>query len=182
MAILIDKNTKVLVQGITGKEGSKAAEQMIAYGTKVVAGVTPGKGGQEVLGVPVFNSVKEAIEKVGNVDGTVLYVPPLFVKDAAIEAIEAGVKFILIVTEKVPTKDESYIYALAKKNGVTLIGPSSVGLISPSRKIKIGSIGGATPDRAFTDGEVAIISKSGGMTSEIGIHLKNNGLGVSWAV
>ncbi|MBI2011248.1 CoA-binding protein [Candidatus Daviesbacteria bacterium] len=180
--LLLPEGAKIIGQGITGSEGSTALPTMLDYGTKVMAGVTPRKGGQEILGLPVFNSVGEAKEVVGEIDGTVLYVPPLFVKGAAVEAIEAGVKFILIVTEKVPTKDESYIYALAKKNGISLVGPSSVGMICPSRKIKIGSIGGATPERAFIDGEVAIISKSGGMTSEIGIHLKNHGLGISWAV
>lgn len=180
--LLLPEGAKIIGQGITGSEGSTALPHMLCYGTKVIAGVTPGKGGQEILGLPVFDSVKEAIEKVGDVDGTVLYVPPLFVKGAALEAIEAGIKFVLIVTEKVPTKDEAIIYSLAKKRGVNLLGPSSVGLICPNRKIKIGSIGGATPNRAFTTGEIAIISKSGGMTSEIGIHLKNNNLGVSWAV
>ncbi len=179
---LLTKDTKLIGQGITGSEGGTALPTMLAYGTQIVSGVTPGKGGQEKEGLPIFNSVKEALDSVGSVEGSVLYVPPLFVKGAAFEAIGAGLKFLLIVTEKVPTKDEAEIYALAQEKGVSVIGPSSVGLISPKRKIKIGSIGGATPDRVFVEGNIAIISKSGGMTSEIGLHLKSNGLGVSWAV
>lgn len=182
MSLLLPENAKIIGQGITGSEGSTALPWMQQYGTNIVAGVTPGKGGQEVNGVPIFNSVKEAIEKVGSVDGAVQFVPPLFTKAAVQEAIEAGIKFILIGAEKVPTKDAAEIFALAKQKGVNVIGPSSVGLICPSRKIKIGSIGGASPDRVFPAGNVAVISKSGGMTSEMGLLLKNNNLGVSWAV
>src|SRR3989338_579146 len=173
---------KLIGQGITGSEGSTATPWMTEYGTNIVAGVTPGKGGQNLSGIPIFNTLKEALIQTGKVDGTFQYVPPLFVKDEALEAIEAGVKFILSGAEKVPTKDSAIIVSYAKEKNVTLIGPSSVGIISPSRKIKIGSIGGGNPDRVFTHGNIAIISKSGGMTSEIGLHLKNNGLGVSWAV
>lgn len=180
--LLLPENAKILGQGITGSEGSAALPWMQKYGTNIVAGVTPGKGGQEVGGVLIFNSVKEAIEVVGKVDGSVQFVPPLLVKKATEEAIAAGIKFILIGAEKVPTSDAAYIYALAKKEGVSVVGPSSVGLICPQRRIKIGSIGGATPQRVFPEGSVAVISKSGGMTSEIGLHLKNYGLGVSWAV
>ncbi len=180
--LLLPENARLIGQGITGSEGSTALPWMQKYGTQIVAGVTPGKGGQELLGVPIFNSVKEAIEKVGLVDGSVQFVPPLYTLGAVKEAIEAGIKFILIGAEKVPTKDAAIMYDLAQKNNVNIIGPSSVGLICPARKIKIGSIGGATPERVFPSGFVAIISKSGGMTSEIGLHLKNHSLGVSWAV
>ncbi len=180
--LLLPKQARLIGQGITGSEGSTALPWMQSYGTNIVAGVTPGKGGQEVFGVPVFNTVKEAIAKVGEVHGSVQFVPPLFTLGAAKEAIEAGLKFILIGAEKVPTKDASIIFSLAKKNGVSVLGPSSVGLISPQRKLKIGSIGGGTPERVFASGNISVISKSGGMTSEIGLLLKNNGLGVSWAV
>lgn len=180
--LLLPENPKLIGQGITGSEGSKALETMLAYGTKVIGGVTPGKGGQEVLGVPIFNSIKELSEKFGTPDGTVIYVPPLFVKAAAIEALESGLKFILIFTEKVPAKDSAYIYALAKEKEASIVGPSSVGLINPNKKLKIGSIGGAAPDRVFQPGNICIVSKSGGMTSEMGLHLKNNGLGVSYAL
>lgn len=180
--LLLPKGAKIIGQGITGTQGSLALPWMLKYGTKVVAGVTPGKGGQKLLGVSIFNSVKEAQASIGQVDGSVIYVPPLFVKGAATEAIEAGIKFVLIFTEKVPTFDSSFIYALAKKKGASVIGPSSVGIINPHLKLKIGSIGGAEEERVFVRGNIAIISKSGGMTSEVGLHLKNHGLGVSWAV
>lgn len=179
--LLIPKNARLIGQGITGTEGARSLPLMTNYGTNIVAGVTPGKGGQEIFGVPVFNTVNEAIDKVGKVDGSVQFVPPLFTKSAVFEAIDAGIKFILIGAEKVPVKDAAMIYAYAKKYNVSVLGPSSVGLICPERKIKIGEIGGATPERVFVDGEIAILSKSGGMTSEIGLILKNNGLGISWA-
>lgn len=180
--LILPENPKIIGQGITGSEGSRGLQTMLNYGTKVLGGVTPGKGGQEISGIPVFNSIKELKEKFGEIDATVIYVPPVFVKAAAVEAIEAGIKFILIFTEKVPTSDSAYIYALSQKKGASIIGPSSVGLINPSKKLKIGSIGGATPDRVFLPGNICVISKSGGMSSEIGLHLKNNGLGVSYAL
>lgn len=176
------EGAKLIGQGITGSEGSTATPWMKSYGTNVVAGVTPGKGGQTLGEIPIFNTLKEALSYTGEVTGTFQYVPPLFVKNATLEAIEAGIKFILIGAEKVPTKDAAIMVAESRKQGVTLVGPSSVGLISPHYKIKIGSIGGGNPNRVFTPGNIAVISKSGGMTSEIGLHLKNNGLGVSWAV
>lgn len=156
--------------------------RMTSYGTQIVAGVTPGKGGQNVEGVPIFNSIKEAVEAVGPVDGTVQFVPPLFTKGAVKEAIEAGLKFILISAEKVPTSDEAYMYALAQANGASIIGPNSVGLLSTHNKIRLGLIGGSDPNKVFVPGEIAIVSKSGSMTAEIGLHIKNNGLGTSWAV
>ncbi len=179
--LLLPENAKIIGQGITGAEGSQALEWMQKYGTQVVGGVTPGKGGQEVLGVPIFNSVKECLDQVSGVIGSVIYVPPLFAKNAVIEAIEAGIKWILIVTEKIPTADTAFFYRLACKNGVSIIGPSSAGMISPSKRIKIGSIGGPQPQRSYVPGHIAVISKSGSMTSEISLHLKNHGLGVSWA-
>lgn len=182
MALLLPEKAKIIGQGITGSEGSAALPWMQKYGTNIVAGVTPGKGGQQLLGVPIFNTVAEAVGKVGAVDGSVQFVPPLLVKKATEEALVGGIKFILIGAEKVPVLDSAYIFALAKKHQANIIGPSSVGLISPQRKLKVGAIGGATPERVFIPGQVAVVSKSGGMTSEIGLHLKNNGLGVSWAV
>jgi succinyl-CoA synthetase alpha subunit len=182
MKILLEQNAKIIGQGITGSEGSTAVEWMLKYGTNVVGGVTPGKGGQEVCGIPIFNTVAEAQQAVGPVDGTVLYVPPILVKRAVTEAIEAGIKWILIVSERVPTRDAAEMYTLAQKEDVCIIGPASAGIINPSLQIKIGSIGGPAPTRAYIPGPVAVISKSGSMTSEISLHLKNNGLGVSWAV
>lgn len=180
--LLLPKNAKILGQGITGSEGSRALEWALKYGTNFVAGVTPGKGGQIISGVPIFNSVAEALAKVGQVDGAVQFVPPRFAKAAAFETIEAGIRFNLIIAEKVPTKDEAEIYALAKKNEVSVIGPNSVGLICPARQLKIGLIGGGEPDKVFVPGGVAVISKSGSMTAEISLALKNAGLGISWAV
>lgn len=180
--LLLPKNAKLIGQGITGSEGSTSLPWMLAYGTNIVAGVTPGKGGQTLSGVPIFNTVKEAISACGPIYGSVMYVPPMVTRAAAFEVLHAGLKFVLIGAEKVPTKDAAQIYALAKKKGANVLGPSSVGLISPHRKLKIGSIGGATPERVFVDGNIAVISKSGGMTSEIGLLLKNNKMGVSWAV
>lgn len=179
--LLLKNNARFIGQGLTGSEGTRSLPLMQAYGTNIVAGVTPGKGGQEVNGVPIFNSVKEALEKVGEVDGSIQFVPPLFTKGAVFEAIDAGIKFILIGAEKVPTKDAAEIYAYAKANHATILGPSSVGLISPAGKLKIGEIGGVDPDRVYAKGNIAVISKSGGMTSELGLILKNNGFGVSWA-
>ena len=179
---LLKKSAKIIGQGLTGTEGSRALPRMLSYGTNIVAGVTPGKGGQEVEGIPIFNSIKEAIEKSGEIDGTVQFVPPMFVKGAVKEAVEAGLKFILISAEKVPTADEAYIYALAQKAGVSIIGPNSVGLLSTHNQIRLGLIGGADPTKIFPKGNIAIVSKSGSMTAEIGLHLGNNGLGTSWAV
>lgn len=180
--LLLPNNAKIIGQGLTGSEGQSALPWMLKYGTNIVAGVTPGKGGQEVMGVPIFNTVKEVVDKFGPVDGSVQFVPPLYTLNAVKEAVDNDIKFILIGAEKVPVKDSAYIYAYAKKFGANIVGPSSVGLICPHKKIKIGSIGGMDPDRVFADGNIALISKSGGMTSEIGLLLKNNSLGVSWAV
>ncbi len=155
---------------------------MLSYGTKIIAGVTPGKGGQTLEGVPIFDSVAEAVARVGKVDGVVQFVPPLRAKEATSEAIDAGIKWILIAAEKVPTKDTAEMVAYAKMHGAQVIGPSSVGLVNPKRKLKIGLAGGADPGKVFALGNIAVISKSGSMTAEISLGLKNAGLGVSWAV
>lgn len=180
--LLLPEGAKILGQGITGSEGSRALEWALRYGTNFVAGVTPGKGGQEVNGVPIFNSVKEAIDAVGEISGSVSFVPPQFARSAVFESIEAGIKFNLIVAEKVPTKDGALIYAKAKEAGANVIGPNSIGLICPSRKLKIGLIGGGDPSKAFVPGNIAVISKSGSMTAEISLGLKNAGLGNSWGI
>lgn len=182
MSLLLPEKARLIGQGITGSEGSRMLPWMLAYGTQIVAGVTPGKGGQELLGVPVFNSVKEALDGVGGVEGSIQFVPPAFTLGAVKEAIEAGVKWILIAAEKVPTKDSAIIYALAKKNGVSVIGPSSVGFINPKRKLKLGLIGGGDPNKVFAPGNIAVLSKSGSMTAEISLGLKNAGLGNSIGV
>src|SRR3989344_3905776 len=144
MAILITDKTKVLVQGITGKEGSKVALQMQNYGTKVLAGVTPGKGGQEVHGIPVYNSVKEALENHPGINTSLISVPNFAVLGAMKEAIESKVSLINVFTEHVPIQDTAKAIALARENGVKVVGPSSMGIISPAVG-KVGQIGGDDP-------------------------------------
>lgn len=181
MSFLVDEKTRLIVQGITGKEGMKTTKEMLSYGTKIVAGVTPGKGGQNIEGVPVFNTVQEAVEKFPEANSTVIYVPPLGARDAAIEAISNGIKLLVIVTEKIPVMDCAQIHSYAKRHKARVIGPSSVGIISPA-KSKIGSIGGSNPERVYAKGNIALLSKSGGMCSELSWILKQNGLGVSTVV
>lgn len=181
MGILIDKQTKVLVQGITGKEGLKSAIAMRDYGTPVIAGVTPGKGGMRVEGIPVFDTVKEAIAKFPEINCSVLYVPAAAIYDAALEAIEAGITLLNIVTEHVPTHDTIKLLAYARTRQVRIIGPSSIGVITPG-EAKIGSIGGFTPQRSFRPGHIGILSKSGGMCSELASMLSLLDLGQSSVV
>ena len=181
MAILIDKFARVLIQGITGRSGVQVTSELLNYGTKVVAGVTPGKGGQVVDTVPVFNSIQEAISKVGKIDVVMVYVPPYSAKDAVFEAINAKIPFIHIFVERIPILDTSKMLFEAKKQGIRILGPASVGIISP-QEVKIGSIGGPDPNQVFAKGPIGVISRSGGMCSEIGLLLKKNNLGVSWAV
>ncbi len=180
--LLLPDSARLIGQGITGIEGARTVPWALDYGTQIVAGVTPGKGGQNLNGIPIFNTVKEAIAEVGPVDGSVLFVPPIYSKMAAVEAIDAGIKFILIGAEKVPSRDGSILYTYARKSNVSIIGPSSIGLISPHRHLKIGVVAGDNPQRSFVDGNIAVLSKSGGMLSEIGALLKMNNMGVSWAV
>ncbi|MBI4050772.1 MAG: succinate--CoA ligase subunit alpha [Candidatus Doudnabacteria bacterium] len=181
MAILVDRATRVLIQGITGRSGIQVVGELLDYGTRVVAGVTPGKGGQEVDTVPVFNSVKEAIAAVGPVDISMVYVPPLLARDAALEAIEARIPMIQIFSEKMPIFDVCIVLAMARKKQVRVLGPASVGAISPGEG-KIGSIGGPNPNAVFSKGPVGIISKSGGMCSELAMLITNSGLGQSTVV
>ncbi|MBI3033074.1 CoA-binding protein [Candidatus Woesearchaeota archaeon] len=180
MAILIDENTQVLIQGITGNEGSRAADVMLKYNTKVVCGVTPGKGGQQVQGVPVYNSIKEALTKHPQVNASVIFVPPKFAKAAMLEAIENKIPLIDVITEFIPLHDVAYCLAKAKENKVTIIGPANVGIISPG-KCKIGSIGGET-NKAYTPGTIGVISKSGGMSSETAYIFKLAGMGQSTVI
>ncbi|MEX2027869.1 MAG: CoA-binding protein [Candidatus Curtissbacteria bacterium] len=181
MAILINRQTRVLIQGITGKSGTQAASELLDYDTKLVAGVTPGKGGEEVDTVPVFNTVSEAIVAVGPVDASMVYVPPLLAKAAAMEAIEARIPLIHIFVEKIPVLDVAQILAAAHKKGVRVLGPASVGIISPG-EAKVGSIGGPNPSAVFSKGQVGIISKSGGMCSELAMLITNSGFGQSSVV
>lgn len=170
MSFLITHKNICLIQGITGKEGQRAAEWMLAAGTQVVAGVTPGKGGQEVLGIPVFETVAEAVEKFPALNTTCAYAPPRFVLDAVKEAVDAGIKTVHVFAENVPVKDSAELIELCNQKHVTVLGPSSVGAISPG-EASLGSIGGGNLEQflATKEGEqgVAVISKSGGMSSTI---------------
>jgi succinyl-CoA synthetase alpha subunit len=176
MSILIDQNTKVIVQGITGRDGSFHAKQMVEYGTKVVGGVTPGKGGQEIHGVPVFNSVKEAKDKTG-CNAAVIYVPAKFAKDAILEDIAAGIDLIICITEGIPVIDMVEVKKAMKGSKARLIGPNCPGLISPG-KSKIGIM----PGHIHKAGNIGVVSRSGTLTYEVVFNLTQNGLGQSTCV
>ncbi|HMP88954.1 MAG TPA: succinate--CoA ligase subunit alpha [Kiritimatiellia bacterium] len=176
MSILLDKSTKVLVQGITGRDGSFHAKQMIDYGTQIVGGVTPGKGGQTIHGVPVFDSMKEAVSKTG-ADATVIYVPAKFAPAAIMDAADAGIRLIVAITEGIPVLDMMEVYHEVRRRGITLIGPNCPGLISPG-KAKIGIM----PGQIHLPGRVGVISRSGTLTYEIVFALTNLGLGQSTCV
>ena len=180
MAILADKTTRVIIQGITGREGMVRAQLMKDYGTQLVAGVTPGRGGQEVYGVPVFDSVVEAWEKEGPLDASVIFVPASLAKNAALEAIYAGVKLLVIVPDRVPIYDVLEIAARAEEKGARFVGPNTLGLISPGHAV-LGMIGGRA-ERArewFMPGPVGVSSRSGGMTSAISYYLTRAGIGLT---
>lgn len=183
MSILINETTKILVQGITGKEGQRATKAMLDYDTNVVGGTRPGKGGEEVEGKPVFNTVKEALEKFPEVDTTAIYVPPFAVKGAVEEALQAGgnIKYINIMAERVPIKDTAYCLAMAKEREVRIIGPSSLGYISPGMG-RVGVVGGPLVYEVFQPGSIGIISRSGGMTNEVAWQVRQAGLGQSTVV
>lgn len=187
MSILIDKNTMVIIQGMTGKEGQKAAKAMLEYGTNVVAGVTPGKGGQEVEGRPVFNAVCEACEYVSAEQcerlASAIYVPPFAAKAAILEAIENEIPLISVIVERIPIQDTAYCLAAAKEKNIRIIGPSSLGFINPGVG-RIGVVGGtkALVDQIFTPGSIGIISRSGGMTNEVSWQARKVGMGQSAAV
>ncbi len=181
MAILVTDKTKVLIQGITGKEGSKVALQMQNYSTKVLAGVTPGKGGQEVHGIPVYNSVAQALENHPGINTSLISVPNFATLTAMKEAIEAKIPLINIFTEHVPIQDTALAIAMARQNGVRIVGPSSMGIISPGVG-KVGQIGGEDPRGVFRKGSVGVISKSGGMASEVSWILTQAGMGQSTVI
>ncbi|AEG16603.1 Succinate--CoA ligase (ADP-forming) [Desulfofundulus kuznetsovii DSM 6115] len=183
MSILIDERSRVVVQGITGREGMVRTKLMVEYGTNVVAGVTPGKKGEEVFGVPVFDTVEEAWEEAGPLDVSVIFVPAPFVKNAAIEAIDAGVKLLVIIPDRVPLYDVLEIDALARRKNVRFVGPNTLGLISPGKAV-VGMIGGKadTAKEWFHPGPVGVISRSGGITSAISYYLTRAGVGLSTVV
>lgn len=176
MSILIDENTRLIIQGITGREGTFHCEQMLQYGTKVVAGVTPGKGGQEVLGVPVFNTVQEAMDATG-ANATVLFVPAKFTKAGLLEAIEAKVPIIITIAEHVPVHDMMEVYHKARRAGVKVVGPNSFGVISPGK-----SKAGFMAHRLFIPGNVGLMSRSATNCYETVLMLTQAGIGQSTCV
>ena len=183
MAILIDEKKRVLVQGITGREGRARTRLMREYGTNVVGGVTPGKGGQNVLGVPVLNTPQEAVNSLGEIDVSVVFVPAAGVKDAAISAIEAGIKLTVLVPDRVPVWDAMEIAAAAKANGAMFVGPNTLGVLSPGKAV-VGMIGGRAESarKWFKPGipkGVGVISRSGGMASSTGYYLGQAGVRIS---
>jgi len=171
LAILVGKKTTAIVQGITGAQGSYHTQLMLEYGTKIVAGTTPGKGGSEVHGLPVFDSVQEATERF-KVDASIIFVPAPFAKDAALEAIAAHLNPIAIITEGIPVKDEIQIMEVAKLRGTTVIGPNTPGIITP-KECKLGIM----PGHIFKPGNVGLVSRSGTLTYEIAASLTRAGLG-----
>ncbi|PLX71464.1 MAG: succinate--CoA ligase subunit alpha [Denitrovibrio sp.] len=176
MSILVNKDTKVIVQGFTGKEGTFHAEQCIEYGTQIVGGVTPGKGGTEHLGKPVFNTVIDAVNTTG-ATVSMIFVPPAFVADAIMESVDAGIELIVTITEGTPVKDMMYAKAYADKKGVNTIGPNCPGIIT-AEECKIGIM----PGFIFKKGKVGLISKSGTLTYEASNQVVNAGYGISTAV
>jgi len=180
MSILIDKKTKILVQGFTGKFGSFHAEEMIRYGTNIVGGVTPGKGGQAHLNLPVFNTVKEAVKNTG-ASASILFVPPAFAADSAMEAADAGIKICVSITDGIPSHDmikiKRYMRRYSRSEKMTLIGPNCAGVISPGK-----SLLGIMPGHIYKEGKVGIIGRSGTLGYEAAQQLKNLNIGVSTSV
>ncbi|MCB0870255.1 MAG: CoA-binding protein [Solirubrobacterales bacterium] len=184
MSILLNKDTTFIVQGITGREAVNLTKECLDYGSQVVGGVTPGRKGREVHGVPVFDTVEQAVENHGSqIDGSIVTVPPGFTKDAVIEAIDNGIKLIVVVTERIPRGDVAQMVEFANMNDARIIGPNCLGLIVPE-VCKMGGIGGPAKDAAksYSPGVVGVMSRSGGMTTEISSSLTAAGLGVSTAV
>ncbi|MEO0235172.1 MAG: succinate--CoA ligase subunit alpha, partial [candidate division WOR-3 bacterium] len=176
MAILINKDSRVVVQGITGRDGSFHAKLMKEYGTRIVAGVTPGKAGQFVEGIPVFNTVREAVEKEG-ADVSCIFVPAPFAADAIMEAADAGIKLIVAITEGIPVQDMIKVVHFVSEKGARLIGPNCPGLITPE-EAKVGIL----PGHIFKRGPIGVISRSGTLTYEIVSHLTAHGIGQSTAI
>ncbi len=177
MAVILDEKARVIVQGITGREGSFHTKLMLEYGTKIVAGVTPGKGGQEVHGVPVYDTVAEAVENHPEANTSIIFVPARFAPDAVYEAIDAGLKLVVVITEHIPVHESLRFINYAKQKGTIIIGPNCPGIISPG-KAKVGIM----PGHIFTPGPVGIISRSGTLTYEIGYALTKEGIGQSTVI
>ena len=176
MSILVNKDSKVIVQGITGRDGSFHASKMKAYGTNVVGGTSPGKAGQTVDGIPVFNTVKDAVKATG-ADTSIIFVPAAFAKDAMLEAADGGIRLIVCITEGVPVVDAAYAHAYIKSKGAKLIGPNCPGLVSPG-----SSLVGIMHTNIFRKGHTGVISRSGTLTYEVVYNLTQTGMGQSTAV
>jgi len=182
MAILADHNTRAIVQGITGREATTFTKDMLDYGTKVVAGVTPGKGGQQIHGVPVFDTVRQALRE-HPAEASVISVPPPLVKGAVLESLDNGIQLLVVVSERVPRKDTIQFLEEAREKNARIVGPNTLGLICP-HTVKLGMAGGPVEDvkKAYTPGPVGIASRSGGMTTEIANLLTTNGIGQTTCV
>ncbi|MER3404926.1 MAG: succinate--CoA ligase subunit alpha [Chloroflexota bacterium] len=176
MSVLLDETSRVLVQGITGREGEFHTRQMLEYGTKVVAGVTPGRGGQQVAGVPVFDTVRQAVGETG-ANASIIFVPAAFAPDAILEAVDGGIPLIVCITELIPALDMLKLYHHVRSSGVRLIGPNCPGLISPG-KSKLGIMAGYI----FRPGNVGVVSRSGTLTYEVVYQLTQRGIGQSTCV
>ena len=180
MSILVDAGTRILVQGITGGQASVDSLRALRYGARIVAGVTPGRGGERLHAVPVYDTVAEAI-RAHAIDATILYTPPFAVRDAALEAIEQRIALVVVTAEGVPIHDAIHVIAAARAAGVRLVGCNTNGIISPGRS-RIGGIGGEDPGEMYVPGRIGICSRSGGMSAELARTLKFAGLGVSTCV
>lgn len=176
MAIIVDQNTRAVVQGITGSQGRFHAERMLKYGTRVVAGVTPGRGGEEIFGIPIFDTVKEAVMKK-NANASIIFVPAAFAVDAIMEALSAGIETVVCITEGIPVHDELKAYLRAKEEKAILIGPNCPGVISPGK-----SHLGIMPTHVFKEGKVGVVSRSGTLTYQISHNLTSLGIGQSTVV
>ncbi len=183
MSILITRDTTFIIQGITGREAVNLTRENLAYGAKIVGGVTPGRAGRDIYGVPVFDSVRQLVQARGVPDGAIVSVPPRFTRDAVFEAIENGIRLVVVVTENVPRREVAQMVELAALRGARIIGPNCLGLISPG-EAKMGGVGGpaANTRQAYSKGPIGVMSRSGGMTTEIASTLSAAGLGQSTCV
>ncbi|MHA1506656.1 MAG: succinate--CoA ligase subunit alpha [Candidatus Asgardarchaeia archaeon] len=176
MVVLLDEKTRIIVQGITGRAGRFHTKRMLEYGSKIVAGVTPGKGGTEVYRVPVYDTVSEALEEK-DADASIVFVPAKYASNAVLEAIECGLKLIVVITEHIPLHDSIKFIKIARDRGVKIVGPNSPGIISPGR-----SMMGIMPPRFFKKGDVGLVSRSGTLTYEIALQMTKEGFGQSTCI
>jgi len=183
MSILISKDTRFIVQGITGREAVNLTRENLDYGSQIVGGVTPGRAGRDVYGVPVYDCVRDAVRVHGQIEGSVVSVPPRFTRDAVFEALENGIRLIVVVTENVPRREVAQMVELANLRGARIIGPNCLGMISPG-EAKMGGVGGpaANTRQAYVKGNIGVMSRSGGMTTEIASTLTAAGMGQSTCV